>query len=96
MGDDKMFVASVVGSSLQVEYEAAWQEWLHDKDYPQFEQIVSALNTKLSKSEQPAKGAAKGAGKRQRVWLVAARGASGVLARSFTFSGTCFDGCLSS
>ena len=47
---------------LEIEYGEGWAEYLHDKDYPEFKNMVVTLREKLAKGEG-GKGGGKEGGK---------------------------------
>ena len=55
--------ATVKDGSLAVTFGETWEEWLYDKDHPEFQQLVDEWVKKLSNASSSSKGASKGLGK---------------------------------
>ena len=48
---------------LEIEYGEGWDEYLHDKDFPEFKDMVNTLSEKLARGEEGGKGGSKSGGK---------------------------------
>ena len=54
---EKVLQGSITDGKLSIDYGEGWEKYLHHKDYPEFQNMVTALSEKLLKG---GKGEGKG------------------------------------
>ena len=55
----KVLKGSIVDKKLSIEYGEGWETYLHDKDHPEFKDMVKTLHGKLASGEKGGKGGGK-------------------------------------
>ena len=55
----KVIKGSIVDKKLSIEYGEGWETYLHDKDCPEFKDMLNTLHGKLASGEKGGKGGGK-------------------------------------
>ena len=64
LGSDKVFTASVNDHNLAIAFDEGWEKWIMHGDYPEFQNIIETVKSKLAsaKGGGKSKGKTKGGG----------------------------------